>query len=44
MRIRSEKKQTIVNFDVELMHSEENVHLNGELEKEENFKKLDYCL
>lgn len=44
MRLRSEKRQTIVNFDVELMQSEENVHLNGELEKEENFKKLDYCL
>ncbi|HTM92123.1 MAG TPA: sigma-70 family RNA polymerase sigma factor [Flavisolibacter sp.] len=44
MRLRSEKKQTFVNFDVELMQSEENVHLNGELEKEENFKKLDYCL
>lgn len=44
MRLRSEKKQTIVNFDVELMQSEENVHLNGELEKEENFKRLDYCL
>jgi RNA polymerase sigma-70 factor (ECF subfamily) len=44
MRLRSEKKQTIVNFDVELMQSGENVHLNGELEKEENFKRLDYCL
>ncbi len=44
MRLRSEKKQTVVNFDVELMQSEENVHLNGELEKEENFKKLEYCL
>jgi RNA polymerase sigma-70 factor (ECF subfamily) len=44
MRLRSEKKQTVVNFDVELMQSEENVHLNGELDKEENFKKLDYCL
>jgi RNA polymerase sigma factor (sigma-70 family) len=44
MRLRSEKKQTVVNFDVELMQSEENVHLNGELEKEENFRKLDYCL
>ena len=44
MRLRSEKKQTIVNFDVELVQSEENVHLNGELEKEENFRKLDYCL
>jgi RNA polymerase sigma-70 factor (ECF subfamily) len=44
MRLRSEKKQTTVNFDVELMQSEENVHLDGELDKEENFKKLDYCL
>ena len=51
MRLRSGKKQTLVNFDVELMQSEENVHLNGELsewtpseEKEENFRKLDYCL
>jgi RNA polymerase sigma factor (sigma-70 family) len=44
MRLRSEKKQPFISFDVELMQSEENVHLNGELEKEENFKKLDYCL
>ena len=44
MRLRSEKKQTVVNFDVEFMQSQENVHLNGELEKEENFRKLDYCL
>ena len=44
MRLRSEKRQIVVNVDVELMQSEENVHLNGELEKEENFKKLDYCL
>lgn len=44
MRLRSEKKTTTVNFDVELVQSEENPHLNGELEKEENFKKLDYCL
>src|SRR5205085_5111949 len=44
MRLRSEKKQATVNFDVELMQSEENVHLNGELEKEENFRKMEYCL
>ena len=44
MRLRSEKKQTLVNFDVELVQSEENVHLNGELEKEENYKKLESCL
>ena len=44
MRLRSEKKQATVNFDVELMQSEENLHLNGELEKEENFTKMEYCL
>jgi RNA polymerase sigma factor (sigma-70 family) len=44
MRLRSEKKNITVNFDVELVQSEENVHLNGELDREENFKKLDYCL
>ena len=44
MRIRSEKKQNIVQFDVELMQSEENVHLNGVFEKEEDFKKLEGCL
>lgn len=44
MRLRSEKKQTLVNFDVALVQSQENVHLNGELEKEENLKKLEYCL
>lgn len=44
MRLRSEKKAITVNFDVELVQSEENVHLNGELDKEENFRKLDFCL
>lgn len=44
MRLRSEKKNQTVNFDVELVQSEENVHLNGELDKEENFRKLDYCI
>ena len=44
MRLRSEKKQTVVKFDVELMQSEETVHLNGVLEKEENFRQLEYCL
>ena len=33
-----------MNFDVDLVQSDENVHLNGELDKEENFKKLEYCL
>lgn len=44
MRLRSEKKQTVVNFDVTLVQSEETVHLNGVLEKEENFKRLEHCM
>lgn len=44
MRLRSEKKNQKINIDVELVQSVENVHLNGELDKEENFLKLDYCL
>lgn len=44
MRIRSEKKSVTVAFDVELMQSEENLHLNGELDREENFRKLDHCM
>lgn len=44
MRLRSEKKQTVVKLDAELMQSEETLHLNGVLEKEENFRQLEYCL
>lgn len=44
MRLRSEKKSPVVNYDVSLVQSEENVHLNGELDREENFRKLDYCM
>ena len=44
MRIRSEKRQPLVKIDTELMQSEETVHLNGVLEKEENYRQLEYCL
>ena len=44
MRLRSEKKRPTVKFDVELMQSEETVHLNGVLEKEESFRQLEFCL
>jgi RNA polymerase sigma factor (sigma-70 family) len=44
MRIRSEKKMPLVNSDVDFMQSEDNLHLNGVLEKEETFKKLEFCL
>ena len=44
MQLRTPKNLKTVEFKAELMQSEENVHLNGVLEKEENFKKLEYCL
>jgi len=44
MRLRSEKKMPVAKIDVSLMQTEENVHLNGALEKEENFKQLEFCL
>jgi RNA polymerase sigma-70 factor (ECF subfamily) len=44
MRLRSAKKTVIVKMDTALMQSEENMHLNGVLEKEENFKQLEFCL
>jgi RNA polymerase sigma-70 factor (ECF subfamily) len=44
MRIRSGKKQLTVNIDAELMHSEDPVHLNGVMEREENLAQLEYCM
>ena len=44
MILRSEKKFSKAQVDVSLMQNEETVHLNGELEKEENFKQLQYCM
>lgn len=44
MQLRTPKNLKIVEFKTELVQSEENVHLNGVLEKEENFNKLEYCL
>jgi RNA polymerase sigma factor (sigma-70 family) len=44
MRIRSEKNKKTVNVDVSLVQSVDEVHLNGELEKEENLKSMEYCL
>ena len=40
------RKQKIVpvNIDVSFMQSEDNVHLDEDLEKEENFKRMQYCL
>jgi RNA polymerase sigma factor (sigma-70 family) len=44
MQLRSPRNLRTVEVPPSLMQSEENVHLNGVLEKEENFKKLEYCL
>lgn len=44
MRIRSEKRFKKVSSDPVIMQNEENVHLNGELDKEENFNRLQDCL
>lgn len=44
MQLRTPKNMKTVEFKYELVQSEDNVHLNGVLEKEENFKKLEFCL
>lgn len=44
MQLRSPKNLKTIELPSSLMQSEENVHLNGVLEKEENFKKLEQCL
>lgn len=44
MQLRTPKNLKTVELPNSLMQNEENVHLNGVLEKEENFKKLEKCL
>ncbi len=44
MQLRTPKNIKTVELKTEFVQSEENVHLNGVLEKEENFKKLEFCL
>ena len=44
MKLRTPKNLKTVEFRHELVQNEEHVHLNGVLEKEENFKKLANCL
>ncbi len=44
MQLRTPKNLKTVEFKAELVQMEENVHLNGVLEKEENFRKLEYCM
>lgn len=44
MQLRTPKNLKTIEYDPAFMQSEENVHLNGVFEKEENFKQLEYCL
>ncbi len=44
MHLRTPRNLKTVEFRSDLMQSEENVHLNGVLEKEENFKRLELCI
>jgi RNA polymerase sigma factor (sigma-70 family) len=44
MQLRSQKNKKTVAISPDLMQSGEELHLNGELQKEAEFKKLDRCL
>lgn len=44
MQLRSQKNKKTVSLPPELMQSREELHLNGELQKEAEFKKLERCL
>jgi RNA polymerase sigma-70 factor (ECF subfamily) len=51
MQLRTPRNLKTVELNIDIMQTGENVHLNGVLsgwtpseEKEENFKKLEYCL
>ncbi|MFN8291228.1 MAG: sigma-70 family RNA polymerase sigma factor [Chitinophagaceae bacterium] len=44
MQLRTPRNLKTVEMKTELVQSEDQVHLNGVFEKEENFKKLEYCL
>jgi RNA polymerase sigma factor (sigma-70 family) len=44
MQLRTPKNFQTVEIAESLMQNEENVHLNGVLEKEQNLERLEYCL
>jgi RNA polymerase sigma factor (sigma-70 family) len=44
MQLRSPKNLKTVEMNPAIMQNEETLHLNGVLEKEENFKKMEQCL
>lgn len=44
MQLRTPRNLKTVEFRTEVMQSEENVHLNGVMDREENLVKLEYCI
>lgn len=44
MRLRSRKGKEFVKIDPALVQSQESVHLNGVLEREDNLNQLQFCL
>jgi RNA polymerase sigma factor (sigma-70 family) len=44
MQLRTPKNLKTMELKIDLVQNEEDVHLNGILEKEESFKKLEYCI
>jgi RNA polymerase sigma factor (sigma-70 family) len=44
MQLRTPRNLKTVSFEPGVMQSEETVHLNGILEKEENLQRLEFCL
>ena len=44
MRLRAEKRAPTAKINDELMQSEEAGHLQDVLDREENFKQLEYCM
>ena len=44
MQLRSQKNKKTVSISPELMQNDEELHLNGALQKEAEFKKLERCL
>lgn len=44
MKLRTPKNLKTVELNISLVQNEENVHLNGVLEKEEHLDKLEHCI
>jgi len=44
MQLRTPRNLKTIELPESLMQSDENVHLDGVMEKEENFQRLEYCL